>query len=100
MSFLGGKSRFGQLRLSINEPREEIYVEYLVADFEGAVEQLSHGAGLDFSYEGTTLVLLPNSIDTKDKNRSMRFLEALKYALEAHLYKFPEPTPKQSTTKQ
>jgi hypothetical protein len=57
-------------------------MEDVVADFRGAVKQLNYDVWFNITYEGTTLVFSPDDRSKRDRNRSMRFFEALRGALE------------------
>ena len=74
-----------QLRIFIDEPPKSLYMEYVLDDFRQAVQQLPYGIGINliFRHEPNVVILSPAPESEKVENRSMRFLEAVKYAFQA-----------------
>lgn len=70
-----------QLRIHIDEPPRDLDAEYVVGDFKDYVS--NYDVKLRFDYRENTLVLSPVSGNRKDGDRSMRFLEALKYVFQS-----------------
>ena len=73
----------GQLRISIDEPTKYLHMEDVLDDFKLAVQQLPYDINLMFGSEPNTVVLSPEQAGKRVEKRSMRLLEALKYAFQA-----------------
>ena len=72
----------GQLRIFIDEPVESLCMEDVLVDFRENLQKLRYDVSLKFDSEPNTVVLSPEPYKRVEK-RSMRFLEAVKYAFQA-----------------